>query len=144
MRVIGIDGLERNIPGVDGEHLTAEGQCNARVRGAWDSEATLVVGNRSGDAIVDCRRVISRDDHEGCSGVEDGSAAVQAEVSAINADCIKSAFPESLLVDVGDRDQGVGVEFGSIKCAVSKKERTEYIRIMNFSVLHEEVQLTRR
>ena len=53
-------------------------------------------------------------DNEGGTSVEDGSAALESEVLAINRRG-ERALPETLLVDILEGDEGLGVELGLVE-----------------------------
>lgn len=130
MEVVGIDGLDGQVPGIDGERLATEGERDGLARRAGDGETSLTVGFGAGNQFVDCRdigrwgddesgacairsqsiseRYLNRDrDRWGTrlTGVEDGGPASQSGALSINSDGGHIALPESVLVDVRESGQ---------------------------------------
>lgn len=65
---------------------------------------------------MDSCGISSGGDDESGAGVEDGGAAFESEVLSVNGDG-HGTFPESLVVDVVECDEGGLVEFGCVETA---------------------------
>ncbi len=109
--VVGVDGREEQVAGVNLEDLSAETQSELCSRGAGDREPALSVALRTGDLSMHGFRVGGRGNDERGAGVEDRSATIETQIIAIDGDCTHRAFPEPLGVHVGERRTGVRVKF---------------------------------
>jgi hypothetical protein len=115
--VVRVDGRELEVDGVDRERLPAERERDARVRGARHGEAALAIRLGTGDQLVHGRGVAGRRNDKRGAGVEDGGAAVESGVRAVDGDGAEGALPEALRVDVVEGDERVGVELGGVETA---------------------------
>lgn len=89
----------------------------------------MTIGLGTVDKIVNGGSIGGRHDDESCSGVKDGSAALEAGVLSIDGGSIHSTFPEALRVDVGQSHQGRRIKLGVIK--PSKVVKSRIIRFLD-------------
>lgn len=114
--VVGVHWREEQVARVDRKRLAAERQRNLGRRRTGDREAALAVGLRAGYSRVHgCSVIIGCNDERG-AGVENGGAALEAEILAADGDG-HVALPEALFVDVVEGDKCRGVELGVVEPA---------------------------
>ena len=114
LEIVHIDWGEQQVDGVDIKLLAAKGQRDDCSVSAWDDETALAVALRPGDFAVEGLGVISRSKDEGGTSVEDSATALESEIRIINGNG-EVGLPETVLVDVIEGNEGLGVELGLVK-----------------------------
>jgi hypothetical protein len=64
---------------------------------------------------VNCIRISPGRDDQHWAGIEDIGASGQSEIIPVDGDGINCGFPQAVLVDVGQADKCLGIEFGRVK-----------------------------
>ena len=82
--VVGVDRRKQKITGVDSEGSSTKFQGDGSGSRAGNGEAALSIGLGTGNGGMDGSGVGSGSDDEGGAGVEDGSAALETEVLAVD------------------------------------------------------------
>jgi len=113
--IVRIYRLHQEVSGIDDKRLLAKCQRHFRRRRARDSESTLAVRGRTGNGSMNSRRVVSGRDDQGRTSIENGGAALQSNVLAVDGNGIHIGFPEALLIDIVKCNERVGIEFRGIE-----------------------------
>lgn len=65
------------------------------------------------------------------TSIEDGRAASETSINAIDGSGIKSSLPEAFGVDVWHCNQRVRIKFGGIECSTSMTEKSDINTILS-------------
>jgi hypothetical protein len=117
IRIVGVQGLERNIPRINGKRRPAKRHRYTRRGVAGNGKPTLTVGLRTLNGQVDSICVGLGHDDQCCASIEDGRATGQIEICTIDGGGVDCGLPETVLIDVVQGDQRLGIKLGVIKSA---------------------------
>jgi len=115
--IVGVQGLERNIPWIDGKYRPTKRHRYTRLCIARDSKPALAVGLCTLNVLVDRICVGLGHDDQCCASIEDSRATSQIEVCTVDGSGVYRSLPETDLADIIQGDERLSIEFGVIKSA---------------------------